>query len=384
MALILQALLAFAVTMLGLATIVTLIMEFSSRISRRRGRVFGQMLDIVFEKEIWPYIKQHYDDAPSPSEIILEDFKKNIQASPLEADDRFAKALSPLISFFAADRSDQLSKEEFLRRLGRSEVGSQLFEKQSQVDQLVERMCLRYDELADASSEYFKTSSGIVSLIIGVALAFAVNLDGYKIISFYIANPDVAEQVSEQADTLLEEQVKASKRLESALETLDDSTAGPVDAKQAAKQDLQEAQAVLAKAREQVGTLAVLDVPVGWSQFPYCAQPSAPSQASPGSVQRSARCKQADELDTTDSAYLAGMLLPWIFTTALTGFLIGLGGPFWFDAVQGLMRATQMLRGRAPTADTQSTEQRAQSTAVTPVQIFTQHLEPPATNTEPA
>ena len=52
----LQAALAFALTMLALATIVTVIMEILLRFFRRRNRHLRHMLELVYEKHIAPQI----------------------------------------------------------------------------------------------------------------------------------------------------------------------------------------------------------------------------------------------------------------------------------------------------------------------------------------
>lgn len=80
-------------------------------------------------------------------------------------------------------------------------------------------------------------------------------------------------------------------------------------------------------------------------------------------------CLRYDELADASSEYFRT-------SSMVVSLIIGLGGPFWFDAVQGLMRATQMLRGRAPAADSQSAEQRRQERQLAPTKIFEQHVEP--------
>jgi hypothetical protein len=38
--------------------------------------------------------------------------------------------------------------------------------------------------------------------------------------------------------------------------------------------------------------------------------------------------------------------LKWLFAAAVTGVLIGLGGPFWFDVAKKLSQVSSSLRGK--------------------------------------
>ena len=73
---ILQWILAFALTMLALATVVTIIMEFITRLARRRGRVLRQMLQQVIEKEVKAVVGDKLNGG------AIEKAIKEIQRSP--------------------------------------------------------------------------------------------------------------------------------------------------------------------------------------------------------------------------------------------------------------------------------------------------------------
>ena len=59
----------------------------------------------------------------------------------------------------------------------------------------------------------------------------------------------------------------------------------------------------------------------------------------------------------------------------ITGVLIGLGGPFWYDAVRGLARATQILRGRAEPQKAPAGNLPGAKTPSNPAEIFRRHVE---------
>jgi hypothetical protein len=55
--------------------------------------------------------------------------------------------------------------------------------------------------------------------------------------------------------------------------------------------------------------------------------------------------------------------------------LIGLGGPFWYDAVRGLMRTTQMLRGRDQPREPTPGAKVGQTKPAKPADIFEKHVD---------
>lgn len=333
---ILQALLAFALTMLALATVVTMIMETVARVLRRRGRVFRHMLTMVFEKEIWSRLGDKL------TKENIERAIDTVQASPFmpekgEGIARYASA--KLNAWFAAHQSTNLTATEFLQRLSRTEIGTQLVKKyegaEDKLEQELAKIEIRYDEIAAAASEWVKNSTAILSLVIGVGLAFAWNIDGGEILEFYITNPDRAVAVAGKADRYIKASEAAEQRLKTALEAIDKAEEGE-EGKAAAKKAVEDIRNQYADIKKQGDSLLAEGLPMGLNFYPHCRLP-----AIGGGVGKDPRC--LNEITVKDLAWLIFIWAPVVF---ITGVLIGLGGPFWYDAVTGLMRVTQMLRGR--------------------------------------
>lgn len=82
-----------------------------------------------------------------------------------------------------------------------------------------------------------------------------------------------------------------------------------------------------------------------------------------------------------ERCYLCGDFALWLFSVLLTGILIGLGGPFWYDAVRGLARAVQVVRGRGEleTAPIAATADRVSASAA-----FKRNLDPLRTSADAA
>lgn len=336
---LLQSILAFVLTMLGLATLVTVILEMISRFTRRRGRVLRHVLELVFEKEIGPILKgklaltdQRIRDAIDV--VVTSPFK------PATGENGFFKGVAWLMTrAFGADESREMTARDFLVRLSRTEVGTELYNAaKADWDAAVERIETRYDELAAASSEWFKNSNAVASLVIGVALAFTLNVDGMLVFDFFLKNPDQRAAVVEDAEAYLEAHRTMQGRIEEANRALEAATADDDPAARAEAQTiLDEVSETYRDIQAQRRQLAEIGLPTGAGFFPYCR----PIGDTPSP---DTRCQE--------SGLAYGVSLArWFFIVLLSGMLIGLGGPFWYNAATGLLRVTQMMRGKAPPSE---------------------------------
>ena len=461
----LQAALAFALTMMALATIVTVIMEMMSRLFRRRGRHLRHMLTLVYESDISPRISEatlsndasssfstkmladarfdaetwlrktiehgsrnvkseltrtfasdpplcklltnlaaqwdrdwRKEDKPpwfgskkSSAEEQLKEvrlrfieyklralpvdidpllgtwFSQNIALSPFQPQrySWWANALSKLANVLGADASSELSREDFVRRLARSEVGQAIKEQaEGAVDTAIDQIVLRFDEVSDAAREYFANSSRVISVLVGISLAVVANIDGVRIYRDFIDDPAKAERFAGQTDEYKEVFAKAQEKFDSAVEAQkkfdsvvqtqkkfdsvvqtqkkeSDQPASGVGAgdgpkaqedPEKAREDLEKAREDLEKARsnmkEKLSDLTSQGISLGWKFSPHCHFIGS---------------QTCEDNQLGYSGYIV-----WLISALITGVLIGLGGPFWYDVVTGLTRATQIMRGRSP------------------------------------
>ena len=359
---ILQAFLAFAATMLALATLVTVVLEIIFRLSRRRFRIFSHLLREIFKKELQPLLEdrliakhgQNFKTVKSEIEEQLQTYLDEIRKSPLDPE----KDVNPMtwlggwLRTLGADQSNRMTTEEFIRRLARSRVGREIYRQASgRVDEVIESISLRYEELRSAMREYVKNSSAILSVIIGMGLAFYCNIDAFRIAQFYIQNPDIAEKVAEKAEGYAENYEKAQERLQNAITALEKPESGKGDLKETAKKELEAIQADFNKIPGTVDSFTMIGIPIGHSYFPY----------------------DSENLPFGKDSWALYFL--WVLKVFVSGVLIGLGGPFWYDAVRGLARATQMLRGRAEPSEPTSSAKPEDKVQVQPAEIFDKHVE---------
>ncbi len=377
---VLQAFLALATTMLALATLVTIIIEFVARLSRRRFRLFTQMLRQVFEKELQPLIeaqvKEKYGTEPATLQNELEKhlttFLDEIRNSPLEPKKDKSKFswLGDWLRWFGADKSSQLSTEEFVRRLARSETGRAVYQQASaHLETVVNNINLRYEELMEAMRDYIKNSSTVLSVVIGIILAFSFNVDAVRILNFYLENPNVAEKIANKADEYLKSYEEARERMEKAFAELEASDSADVDSKKAAKMELEKMNKRFEQISEAASDLEIQGIPIGIDYFPYCRYRTLEGDCFP-CLDSEARFKNQSFEKRLTLDYLF-----WILKILITGMLIGLGGPFWYDAVRGLMRTTQLFRGRDQPREPIPGKREEETKPDKPAETFEKHLE---------
>ena len=384
---ILQSFLAFAATMLVLATLVTIIIEIVARIFRRRSRIFTHLLDQLFKKELQPLIENNIkarlgvdpDRIEDELETQLEIFLNEIRNSPLKPiEDR-----NPLTWFggwlrwFGADRSAKLATEEFVRRFARSQIGRGLYQQTAgRIDKLIDSVCLRYEELSDAMREYIKNSSSVLSIAIGIIIAFTINIDAHRLFNFYIQNPAVAAKVADNAAAYADAYNDAQRRLNAALDALDREETVSAESKAATKQEINALKKRLETVPAAVAALKAEGIPIGFDYFPYCRFRNLVKVGTEDIYP----CEDADQnYRALSSAASSSDLWPdyllWLIKVIITGVLIGLGGPFWYDAVRGLARATQMLRGRAEPQKAPTGSLPGEKSPAKPAEIFKRYVE---------
>lgn len=295
---LLDALLAFTLTMLALASVATLLVELVHRVVQVRARGLRTMLERIYDREIRPLLEAEIAKLEGAAEDVKRRFLREVLNNPLAE----SKSLQPALRAL-----ERMSTEDFLRRLGETEAGALLRRKvgdeAAQIGQAVDRLARKFDEYGAAASDYFARRAKVLSVAAGVAMAFICNVDAVRIFNGYLKDSVGAQAVIAQSDVFLQQWKEAAADLE-ALERSPDAS-GDVAALAARVGDL----------RDSLEDLEGGGLPVGYDRYPV----------------------------TVDLGTWA--FWSWLLIVLLTGFLLGLGGPFWFDIVMRLSQVRQALRG---------------------------------------
>ncbi|MBN1140230.1 MAG: hypothetical protein JXB25_00310 [Deltaproteobacteria bacterium] len=349
---LLDATLAFALTMAALATVVTIIMETILRIARMRKKNLLRVLRLL-NKEL----------GEGPLGLSDEErwaFFTRVVTNPAEAAAQIAttrpaaRSLEEGISCYGRDQKwqglfENISLEHLLRCLAENDrVKAASRQAGATVTVEFTRLARKYEEFGSAVSAGFKHFAHFWSIAIGIGLAIGANIDGVRIFESYRTDPELAAAVIEKQPAFFESQRQA----EDALKKF-----------HAASEEVGELEDIRLKARQvqqQLIDLAAMGAPLGWGFYPNCPFGQGREAWATASLPCRPLAKADPEKKVDESWFGAprrilktarhdpGGFLIWLFTVTLTGILIGLGAPFWFDVAK---RLAQLRKGlQQPTA----------------------------------
>lgn len=371
---LLDAALAFALTLAALATVVTVIMETVLRSLLMRKKNLAELIRLLNdelpkgplgldEQERWSFFRKVIEN---PAEGLSARIPSELPQG------KTAEQAIDEIDWIGLRRGvhDKVSMEHVLRRL--AELGKVEKMAKSATDELrneLYRLAGKFEEFGSSVSASFKRRAQIWSIVFGVVLAVVVNVDGLRIFEAYLAKPDLAHTVIAREKQFLEAYETAEQRKREIFEqqqvvhearaALDKAradngnespqaraaaaTLGSEEAKLADLTQPEEIRRIALDAQQQVKEIVALGVPIGSEYFPHC------------------RFFKDDQLLTTCSGPLwpggvdpalwserfrfLGHIALWLVPVLVTGLLIGLGAPFWFDVAKRLAQVREMFNG---------------------------------------
>lgn len=294
---LLDAGLAFAVTMLTMATLVMKLvsilqnwLKYAPQIARdwlgNRATQFDQMLADFFDHEL--------------------DKIKDSQGQRLFSDATVA-ALKDKAKEMA--QGTHLARADLIASVLDGHLAQNVI-SQGLASSLANEVSARYAKIEKQYSELFRRQSQLFATLIALILALVFNVDSVTILNSYITNPAVRATVSNRADKALQDFQQALK---------EGKNGKPVDLAELEKQRR--------KFQEDLNQFGSEGFPFGWSYFPYAPYP--PFKPAPDCSRR----------------------LQWLVGIALTALLAGLGTAFWYDVVRNLMMITRGDPTKKPEPD---------------------------------
>lgn len=310
---LIEGFLAFALTMLTLAVATSAITGIWQRMLRMRARGLRTMFQHLYSYGISSLLAKHHLDLPDAAvEAARQKFLADMTLSPAFYVKGDASEKDAGIRIIARDDwsslkhgLDHVSRDELFTRFRASDLGEWLQDQLGweSMEMLLKDAAARFDALGRAASEQFARRSRILTVIVGFALAFSLNIDSVHLLKSYLQSPQLRQQV-----------IESTQR------------AGPVDTVQSSsaqadgESDLEAARAIRASLLQ--------TFPVGMEFYPYC-------QSSTADV----RCI----LKTESNQWLLN--IRWLIGVLVTGLMIGLGAPFWVQVVNTVLRVRGWARG---------------------------------------
>jgi hypothetical protein len=309
---LLDACLALVLTLAIFASAATVLVELLQRAWDQRRKQLRTMLGLAFDRFLAaPLAAASADIGALRARFVaaiaqragvqdlLDDARRQAGAAAVPATPRLAAV-------------EHVTVDDLLRRLARSTEFQAAFARleAAALRPALERLVAGFAHLEADATALFAARARLLANLCGIFLALAVNVDAVRIFDHYARDPaGTARTIVELAATL-------------------PPTAGY-------ESDARQAEMRIAATLDDLRGLAAVGVPVGWGFFPYCTPPAGQAQFDP-------LCKT-----DLSPGWRAAHGAFWLLCACVTGLLIGLGGPFWFDLATALGQWRELLRGLA-------------------------------------
>lgn len=317
----LEVFFAIALCMLFFSTLSSLATEFLHRICMLRSRQLDTMLSDWFEQEI----KGHL--APllrRVSERAKRDFLKSLIA--------------------VKDPGNRVETHLLITKLAESELGQAIYaEANTHIRVVVNDIARRYDNIANQTVHKFRAKARMISLMVSVLMALALNVNLVVLAKTFLQNDSLTQGVNEQAEAIMAsaqaqiddfadllqqlERVQRQQSLEAGSAATPTPTA--IAAMPMATDAMTQLESKLTDIGAQFNRANDLDLPILKHSKYICVFTLAAVNECP---------------DTPNNTYRGSVIawVLWFLSTVITGLLIGLGAPFWFDFLKKFAMVTRL------------------------------------------
>lgn len=315
--------LAFAVTMMVFSTMVSVIVETGHRILRIREKGLQRLVAALYEDVIWPRLSNQLGQ----KKATVKDFVTGMTSTrflPVESD------VAGLKSYFHkvvnAKDLKSLTTLEFIERLPETAAGRGLVAEarkrgRKYLDTFLKDLASKYEDFGENATEYFARRARLVSVLVAIGLAFSLNINAIRLIETFLVNREARQAMIKQGETVAANLQKQETALQQFIQNRSAEE----------KKNLEEIEKNIQELNKTVQTLSSIGIPIGWDTAIW----KRPAWADKENIDNLA-------LRTVAKAWL---LFLWTGSVLLTGFLIGLGGPFWFNTFRKLSALTGIVRG---------------------------------------
>lgn len=397
---LIEAALAFAITMLVLSLTCSSFVEIVHRVFLMREAGLKHMLYRLYDQVIVTYVRPGLEAEAKQKGLAgssLAAVVDNLVESGRKAFvDRMTANRAPMgvtpkatpttpakdvpdkpkwaFSLWGGRDLSAMTAAQFMERLGTIDIGKDIADMNKAandiaanaggaaadaLDAVLKDIAQKFDALGKEASTYFEGRARLLSVIVAIVLAFAIRVDAVELFNTYLRDPSARNQVIEQTKTVTAQYQAAAEVLKS-VDTKTEDGKKQVEALQA---DLQSA---IKETRATAKRFADLGLPIGWSKQNATLDPGEDVCLVNGAIHVLAKdepCENKQKLGVWNVAKLLCSLL-------LGGLLIGLGAPFWYNTVTGLTNIRSIMKdltgGGDPTPPVAGTQAAALQTGATP------------------
>jgi len=447
---LIEAALAFAITMLALSLVVSSFVEIIHRLFKMREAglkyMLGQLFDQVLVKYLAPLAQKQLAENPALKGKTVQDALASLRegfvarmtanrapvglkpdpmlaaapvqkptdtvqpaqkvGDPVPAVQKTADPAPPAQQTPTATTSAQppakpgwqlgniwggrdvtkLTPNEFMERLGSLDIGQEIKNAASTaggqaadaVEALLKDIAQKFEGFGNDAATYFEGRARFMSVIVAIALAFFAHVDAVDLFKTYLRDPNARAKVIEQAQAVTA-QHKAAQDAAAALKGLDPTMgASTEDGKKQVEALKKDWETAINNANATVKQYSDMGVPIGWNEDRLKAADmsqwvwTCPGAAATDWPKLYGDCAR----DKRNVWFQVPTVLSVWFYLFLGGLLIGLGAPFWYNAVTGLTNIRNVARGvtgtdtRTQTTAAAATNEAQKAQPVTPVGAF--------------
>jgi hypothetical protein len=393
---LIESALAFAITMLVLSLIVSSLVEMIHRTFSMREAGLKYVLDRMFDqvlKGYLPNLDPQSDEFKTFKKSFVDRMSANRAPMGVSPDPTPDKASGTQKkegwTFGLWDGRDltSLTTKEFMERLGTidpdelgkairaaNEKANELAAKAGALaadasDAVLKDIAQKFDALGKDATEYFAGRAKLLAVLVAIGLAFFAHVDAVDLFRTYLGDPNARQKVIEQTQSVTA-QYKAAEDAAKALKEVSAVAPAAVtpsaDAIKAQVDKLgKDWQAAIGNVNSTVKQYQDLGMPLGWTEDRIKnAGMALKVWTCPGDTEF--WTLQGDCKDEVKNVWFqVPTNLKLYFFLILGGLLIGLGSPFWYDAVTGLTNIRSVARDVSGT--TAALTQAAQSAGL-PIQ----------------
>lgn len=327
--------LAFAVTMMIFSSIVSVIIETGHRMLRTREKGLQMIMKALYKDVLWPRLSNQLTD----KNASFEDFIKRLTWTRFLPDEKKASGLLafiykiPIIGKFTsihrivnARELKSLTTLEFIERLPETEAGRGLIAEAQKrgkkyLEIFLKDLASKYEDFGESATDYFSRRSRLVSVIVSICLAFALNINAIYLVKTFLENKEIRQTMVEQGNEVAKKLEEQGKAIEGFMKI-----GGEGD-----RANLEKIKENMQEINNTVKTMSSAGIPIGWDTAIW-KKP----------VWQENKREKSDGLRYARYAWL---LFLWAGSVLLTGLLIGLGGPFWFNTFRKLSALSDIIRG---------------------------------------
>ena len=401
---LIEAALAFAITMLALSLVCSSFVELVHRIFSMRQAGLRYMLEQMFDQVLKKYVfSPEYiaaadaatagtptDDQKAAAKDIADARAAFVgrmsanrapmgatrKATPTDSADAVTPKKGWALSLWGGRDLSSLTTAQFMERLGSmNDIGPKITRANADVntvanvaagsaDAVLKDVAQKFEAFGSEAADYFEGRARLLSVLVAVTLAFATHVDAVDLFRTYLRDPNARAKVIEQSQAVTA-QYKAAQEAMDALAKIDPLAKPSTEDVKTKIESLQkDSLAAIAKANATVGQYADLGLPLGWTDARLdeakmwllvwtCTKLDDNVEPILWTLRQTCRSDEADNSAKGDQekhytkyreVWLEVPTVPrvWVYLF-LGGLLIGLGSPFWYDVVTGLTN----LRGSA-------------------------------------